>query len=48
MQQDEEHGHFRAGRVQSHEFFRHDDMRGAGDGQQFARALNQGKNDNLK
>ena len=48
VQHDEEHGHFGTRRIQPHEFFRHDDVRRTGNGQQFARALNQGQNQDLK
>ena len=40
--------HFRAGRVQAHEFFGHDDMRGARNRQKFGRTLNQPEKNDLK
>jgi hypothetical protein len=48
VQHDEQHRHFRTGRIQFHEFFRDDDVRGTGNGKQFARALNQRENQDLK
>ena len=34
--------------VQAHQFFRHNHMGGAGNRQQFGKALNNGQDDNLK
>ena len=44
VQHHQQHGQFRRGGIQTHPFFRHDDVGGAGDGQQFGEALDDGKN----
>jgi hypothetical protein len=48
MQHNEQHCHFGTRRIQSHEFFYHDDVCGTGHGQQFTRALDECENQNLK
>ena len=48
VQHDQEHGHFGARGVQAHQFFRDDDVGGAGDGQQFAGALDDGQEHDLE
>ena len=49
VQHDQQHGHFGAATdSNAHDFFRGDDVGGTGNRQQFARALNQRQNQDLK